>query len=473
MLKPLFALLLATSGLYATNQTDDLSPILPPQSLPFEVSVMQSDFQLPSDSLNSTGLQSFCFAVHDGKWLLLAGRTNGLHGFNPNNNFPAGYQNTMVYVVDPKKKSVVSKSLYDASSHLTQEQIDTLSVTDAQFYQAKETLYIVGGYGVDTLTGGFGTKSTLTVIDVPGLMHWVESSSSKITAAKQIRQTSHPLLQVAGGMLTQTDPHHPFLLVFGQNYSGEMSIALDGSYTRQIRAFKILDNGHKLYIQPEKQHTLHPSYRRTDLNVVPIMQKSANTYKPSYVALSGVFTEDFGVWTVPVLIDANGKSSMPDPSSASTFKQGMNNYNCATVGLFSKKTNEMFTMLFGGLSYLVAQNGTFSPDPEIPFINSITTVKRDSHGNFEQYLMESEYPVIYSMFSNPGNVLLFGTEARFIPTNNLPAFTSGVFSLDELGSSPIVLGYIVGGIQSTVPNTSTPADTAGSPYIFSVILEKR
>ena len=99
------ALLAASCALYGQNQTEDWTPIQSQDSLPFQISIVQSDFQLPSDFQNGYGIQSFVSAVYHGKWLLLGGRTNGLHGFNAdNNNFPPRKQNTMVYVVDPKKR---------------------------------------------------------------------------------------------------------------------------------------------------------------------------------------------------------------------------------------------------------------------------------------------------------------------------------------------------------------------------------
>jgi hypothetical protein len=33
-----------------------------------------------------------------------------------------------------------------------------------------------------------------------------------------------------------------------------------------------------------------------------------------------------------------------------------------------------------------------------------------------------------------------------------------------------VVGFIVGGIQSTLPNTTAESDSAASPYIFTVTL---
>jgi hypothetical protein len=85
--------------------------------------------------------------------------------------------------------------------------------------------------------------------------------------------------------------------------------------------------------------------------------------------------------------------------------------------------------------------------------------------------MSSEYPVIASTGSNPGNPLLFGAGAQFFRASGLPSYGNGVLDLDQLGGSqPHVIGYIVGGIMSTLPNTNTQSDTAASPYIFKVML---
>lgn len=461
------------------NQTDALTPVLQPDSLPFKISIVLSDFQLPSNSGDTFGVQSVVSAIYQGKWLFFSGRTNGLHGFlnGSPDNFPPRLQNTNVYVVDPNKQRVSVRSLASESAGLSQSQIDSLSVTAAEYYQVKNTLYMVGGYGVDTATGLFSTKSILTAIDIPALIDWVENDSSKKSAAQCIRQTSHPLLQVTGGYLTQENPHAPFLLILGQNFDGYYSSSISGIYTEQVRPFQIIDNGNTLYVQPMPQYVPNPNYRRRDLNVVPIIQKGANSYDFSYVALSGVFTEAGGVWTVPILINSDGTSFMPDSANSNTFMQGMNNYISARASLFSKKTGDMYTLLFGGISYETYSDGSFSTSSEDPFTNNVTTIKIDASGNFSQYIMEGAYPFIPAEFgtqiSDPPLPLLFGASARFFPVSGLPLFPNDVFSLDSLGSTPVLLGYIVGGIQSSVPNTGDITDSAASPYIFSVILERR
>lgn len=469
MIRKLFflALLFPLAALFGDNQTAAITPVQPATSLPFSVIIEQTNLVLPN------GWHSGVFGVHGSKVVLFAGRTNGLHGFdnNPNvNNFPPSQQNTVVYVIDFDSQRIWAKSLYDATSGLTQEQIDILSVTSPQFYQSGKILYITGGYGINTANGTMETKQVLSAVDIPGIIKWVTSTKKKTSFAKNLRQTTHPLVQVTGGEMFQLDPHQPTLLVFGQNFTGFYNDNSNGAYTEQVRSFRIIDNGKNIYVVPSKKQPLpNPSFRRRDLNVVPVMLAGKSNPEPAYVALSGVFTETTGIWTVPVVISPDGKAVMADPADPSTFKQAMNNYVSATAGLYSEKNKEMYTVLLGGITYGFFQNGTFQTDSEFPFTNEVTTVKIDRNGVFSQYLMPNEYPTIPSTFSNPGNPLLFGAGAQFIQNRNLPAYLNGVLALDKI-LSPTIIGFIVGGIQSSLPNTVTNSDSAASPYIFLVTL---
>jgi len=453
--------------LFGDNQTADLSPISSGKKLPFEVKVKLADFELPN------GWHSGAFATHEGKWLLLAGRTNGLHGFNNNtNNFPPSQQNLAIYVVDPESGRVWQRNLDDSDSGLTQEQVDLLSVTSPQSYQSGQTLYMTGGYGVITATGQFDTKSALTAIDIPGLMKWVVRGHG--LAKKHIRQIFHPIFKVTGGFMAQYGKE-PTLLIFCQNFQGFYLDTLSGDYTEEVRRFHILDDGKKLKIQvlkPDPKRP-NPNYRRRDLNVVPYMQYCHSCIEPQWVALSGVFTLTNGAWTVPVTISPDGKTHMSNPSRRSTFKQGMNNYICPTVGLFSKITYDMYTVLLGGISYGYFDNGNFETDDELPFINQITTIRTDKNGITKQFLMKEEYPVILSTGSNPGNPLLFGAAAAFIPVRDFPAYENGVLQYEALCHHPTLVGYIVGGIQSTLPNTNTASDSTASAYVFEVYLKHK
>lgn len=452
-------------SIFADNQTSTVSSISSAANLPYQVRIEVADFALPS------GLQSYVLGTYDNKWLILAGRTNGLHGFdNGDNNFPPNLQNTTVYVVDPTHKKITSRSLLSHKSGLSQHQVDLLSVTSAQFYQSGNTLYMTGGYGVDTKTGSFSTKDALTAISIPGLIHWVTHPSHGETAAQYIRQIFDPIFKVTGGYMTQIGDN-PILQIFGQNFKGAYTQNSNGKYIEQIRRFNIIDNGISLFIDKKSSepYTPNSNYRRRDLNIVPRIKNQCGRITEELVAFSGVFTLSGGVWTVPVEIGADGRAFMPSASSDKTFKQGMNNYICPTLGLFSRKSNDMYTIFFGGISFGYFENGIFQTDINIPFINQVTTIKIDKKGHYKQYIMDVEYPVILSTQSNPGNRLLFGAAAQLIPVDNLPAYSNGVLQLDKIKKTTFI-GYIVGGIQSTLPNTSSRFDSAASPYIFKVTL---
>ncbi len=461
----LFACAYACNG-FSDNQTATVSPILSSSNLPFEIVIKEADFMLPN------GIHSGAFATHRQYWLFITGRTNGMHSFNNNdNNFPPQKQNKIVYVVDSETHTVYTRSLDDPTSGLSQHQVDLLSVTAPQYYQTEDTLYISGGYGVNSATGDFSTKDALSVIDIPGLIKWVINPDSHKTAADSIRQVHHPILKVTGGYMDQANDHSYTLLIFGQDFLGFYLDSSNGAYTQQVRRFRIVDDGKELFILPKESEEPNPNYRRRDLNVVPVMKKKHNRYEEAYVALSGVFTLTTGAWTVPVTITAEGEASMADPSLPSTFKQGMNNYASARLGLFSKKTNDMYVVLFGGISFGFFRNGVFKTSSNLPFINQVTTIKIDEDDNFTQYLMKNKFPVILSTKSNPGRRLRFGAGAYFVPNNDVPMYPNGVFRLDKLEDSPILLGHIVGGIQSSVANTKKKTDSAASPYIFQVFLE--
>lgn len=459
--------LVATSFLSAhENQTIDVSPVYPQDSLPFTLEITEAKFQLPN------GLHSFAYAIQDNYWLFVAGKMNGLHGFGPgHNNFPPNEQNTQIYVVDHSKKRVWVRNL--DGSGLSQAVIDTLSVVSPQFYQKGNTMYMSGGYGVDTATGEFSTKNTLTAFDVSGLIDWVLGKTNK-SVSSFIRQTAHEALRVTGGAMEQHG-NEPTLLIFGQNFQGYYVIGTNGTYTQQVKRFYINDNGRDLSITmldpiPAEPY---PSFRRRDLNVVPIIEHRDGTSKTALMAYSGVFTPTVGIWTVPVAIMPDGSASMDNILEAGTFKQAMNGYVCATLGMYSEKHESMFTTFFGGISYGYFEDGELQLTSGLPFINQVSTVKIDKHGHQSQYLMDAIYPTILSTSTNPGNELLFGAGAAYFHKSNVKYYENGVLKFDKLPKKRVHIGYIVGGIQSTMPITQSDEDSAASPYIFKVYVTRK
>ena len=236
-----------------------------------------------------------------------------------------------------------------------------------------------------------------------------------------------------------------------------------------MRRFRIEDDGVTLSFSPQAPTPPDPNYRRRDLNVVPVVTATLGLPVSSWVALSGVFTLPGGAWTVPVSISPLGVPSMADPSLPGTFKQGMNNYVAPTLGLFSTSGN-MYTVVMGGISFGYFANGVFQnrcgaavhqpgdhdPDRSPGPLHAVSDGRRVSRDPLDG-VESRQSPAVRS-----GSAVL--------SVDPLPMFDNGVLQLERLGTAPVVVGYIAGGIQSTVPNTAQRSDSAASPHIFKVTL---
>lgn len=446
----------------AANQTPDLSPIVIGSTLPF-TTVVQSPVSFPNQTLPT--LHSFAKAnVPVGghqQWLLMGGMTNGIHDLGGGGFDPASH-NTSIHVIDPVTQQVWSRSM--VGSGLTQDQINTIATTNAQSTQIGNMLYLAGGYGHYTDNIGdvyYTTFDRLTAVNLPGIMDWVKTGNG--TASQHIRQISDPIFAVTGGDL-HTTANGRSHLVMGQFYPDAYEPRLNGVYTRQVRSFTIVDDGTNLSISNAIEHQNHQDYRRRDLNVVPIIDKVGDQYVEKMQALSGVFTQSFGAWTVPVTIDDQGNATQPDPTSPNTFKQGMNGYRCATLGLYSAQRDEMHTLLLGGISYQFQneQTGQIENDFNLPFINDCTDIVIDANGNMTQHLLPDLLPEILS--PTTGEPYLLGTETRFFLADGIATYSNGVIDLDAL-TGPTLVGYLYGGIAAVQPNNGP---TYGSNALMPV-----
>lgn len=126
----------------------------------------------PVDSSRLPALHSFSLGQgSDGKWLIIGGRTNGLHLFvqssdggktPPPNAFPTRSANTDIWVIDPLARRAWSASLKSLPASIA----DPLSATNAQHTQDGNILYIIGGYGMNSVTQQMTTFGTLTAIKI-------------------------------------------------------------------------------------------------------------------------------------------------------------------------------------------------------------------------------------------------------------------------------------------------------------------
>jgi hypothetical protein len=438
------------------------SPVHLNSNLPYRIELRPYSM----GAIDMPTLHSFAVGEYDGKHLFISGRTNGLHGFEIfDENFPPQFQNRDVWVVDFKNRASWRRSLEDASAGLTPSQVLSLATTNNQFYQSGDTLYVTGGYGTFE-NGDFGTFDTLSAIDVPALADWAMGGAG--SAADHIRQIHSPLVQVTGGaMLAMGGRTH---LVFGQDFQGTYSPFGNGAYTEQVRSFDIVDDGVNLSIANVTSSTPDPDYHRRDLNVVPVLRPDgAGGATEGLLALSGVFTPSDGAWLTPVEIDAAGNPSMDDPNLPATFRQGMNNYHSAKLGLYSESTGEMHEALFGGitLQYVNEATGQIETDTGLPFVNDITAIRIDSSGEYSQHHL-GYFP---EFFDQDNKRLRFGANAEFLLAEDVPAFANGVIKLDELAGETTV-GFIYGGIETNAPHTRfvQGARSSASNHVFEVVV---
>lgn len=455
------------------NQTPTTTPVSQNADvLPYEVELRRVDTttELPT-------LQSFAFGQHDGLWVIVGGRTNGLHNFTtePLKNFPPRRQNRRIYVIDPQTWRTWSRPLED--SRLTERQQDELAATAMEFAQVGDVLYVVGGYGYLREADAFTTFTALTALDLGTIVDWVRQAKSGPGAGdlrEIVRQTRSPVLQVTGGQLALI--HGRAALVFGQKFIGGYGDpAAVQTYTGQVRTFEIADDGDSVAIGNVANYPPSPNlskYRRRDYNLFPIVELVDGRRTAGAVALSGVFTESGGVWTVPVEVDRDGRPTMADPSAAATFKQGMNSYNSATLALFDSRNGANHLISFGGISYQDYKGSQgFVNDANVPFINDSTAVVRRADGTYRQFLLASaKYPRVVDA---GGARLLFGAEAGVFLDPAVPTTSNGLVDLRAAlpaGGGERTLGWIYGGIAADKPNFGA---SSASNEVFAIVARRR
>ena len=415
-------------------------------------------------------LHSFAWAERDGKWLFVAGRTDGLHGVIETGAFPAEESNDAVWVVDPAADQVWSQELDGLGAEIR----DALSATNPQYHQDGETLYVVGGYGTDSATGQKITFPTLTALDVPAV---VEAVTTGADLAPHIRQTTDDRLAVTGGELRGGDGC--CTLFGGQRFDGEYAVTGTGftqAYTERIALFSVVDDG-ALAIS-------NPFYLDEDLGYDPeVLHRRDMTVAPSYYRYLPVdaenpddtaIAEGYKLYGGVFLPDVNlphrtqlqlGFSDIPEVRE-SGYEQQFAHYTAPALPLWDAQTETMHTTFFGGMAQFVYDeaNDAIVEDLLIPFTDDIVTFSDD---------ISEESPATYETVMPVQMPGLLGTNAVMIPAAALPRSDLGIVHLREVAGRTL-MGHIVGGIASTMPNAGwsgmTAAATSASDRVFAVYL---
>ncbi|MFK7933719.1 MAG: T9SS type A sorting domain-containing protein [Saprospiraceae bacterium] len=417
------------------------------QTNPFDISI--ESLSIPELG----GVQSFAFAQHSDRWLIVGGRLDGLHRRQPWAAFDEAGHNNQLIVIDPISLQKWSASLSALPTSIREQ----LSSTNMNFHQEGDYLYCAGGYGYSNTFGDHTTFSNLTAINVSEVINAVINGTD-FTA--YFRQITDDMFQVTGGKLAKI--YDTYYLLGGQKFIGRYNPmgpdhgpGFEQEYTNAIRRFVINDDGTTLSINRLSAHIDSENLHRRDYNAVAQILPNG---EEGITMFSGVFQYDVDLpFLNSVTIDSN------DYVVNNDFQQYYNHYHCAFLPLYSENLNEMHNVFFGGIAQYYDSLGVLIQDNNVPFVKTIARVTRDENGDLAEYKLPIEMPS------------LLGAGSEFIPNKNIPHFENGVFKLDSIVADTVVAGYIFGGISSSAANifwTNDGTQSNASSQVFKVNLIK-
>jgi hypothetical protein len=389
------------------------------------------DFPIELESRTISGLpslHSFSWAQLDGKWLIMSGRTNGLHGFQPPLAFPTANQNQNILLVNPSNSSVTSVGVSTLPIAIAEQ----ISSSNLEFHQDGNRLVLIGGYGFSTSENVYKTFPSLISIDLAGLIQAIEANQP---ISPYFTQISDERMAVCGGYLGHIG--NTYYLTFGHRFDGRYNPFNGGSYTQtytdEIRFFTLSGEGNSLSIADYDAWWDQAHFHRRDFNLVPQINQNGSL---GFTAFTGVFQRD-----VNLPHRTSVHFSPTDYTVDSTFHQLLNQYHTAYLPIHSANDSTMQTLFFGGIGeYYVNTNGQLVHDTLVPFTKTISMVTNSPTGLSEGWL-----PVQMPQFA--------GASAAFIPDLSAPFDINLILQRDQLPSGRIHVGTIVGGIVSDSPNT--------------------
>lgn len=414
----------------------------------------QGNFDLQLDTLHIPGLpglHSFAVATHQGKWLLIGGRRDGMH--QKFNAFNTGGANQQIMVVNPETGLLRQSSMAGLPDSL-QEQLRSANM---EFYQHGETLLFIGGYGRSERAQNHVTYPYLTLIDVPGLMAAVETGGALQAHFRQIRSD---FFGVTGGQLHLLAD--TFYLVGGHRFDGVYSANSANPtqfYTNAIRKFTLDRIGLDAQIGYKGEIIDELNLHRRDYNLAPQIYEDGSQGLAIY---SGVFQPGLALAPFLNMIEIRPSGHKPVPG----FNQYLANYHCAKVPLYDAATREMHTVFLGGISnYYLDEKDSLIKDNRLPFVKTVSRVSRKPDGTCREVPFDLELP------------WYTGAGAEFILAARTPVFSNGVIDYDRLPQGRQLLGYIVGGI-ATPENQRNPfvanntAVTSANAPLIRVFVDK-
>jgi hypothetical protein len=373
------------------------------------------------------GLHSYAFAQHEGKWLIIGGRRDGIHARQPFNAFPENQNNTDVFVVDVEAGDLWTGSLNGLPISIREQ----LQSTNMNFYQSGDTLYIVGGYSYAASAEDHITHPKLTSIIVSETMDAIVNNND---ISPYFQQIEDDIFANTGGQMGKIDDF--FCLIGGHRFDGRYNPMGNPTFTQE---YKTMIQKFKLHNAPGdlsfsmysfEEDPIH--LRRRDYNLVPQIFPDGSE---GYMISSGVFQINADLpFLYPVDVTTQGYT----PNTG--FNQYLSHYHGAKTSIYDEEANETHMLFYGGMSQYYYENGDLVQDNNVPFVKTISRVTRYANGDLQEFLLPLEMPALQ------------GAGSEFIPNKSIAYTQSKVLRINEVSGDSILLGHMYGGIQTDLKN---------------------
>ncbi|MGZ6416714.1 MAG: T9SS type A sorting domain-containing protein, partial [Bacteroidia bacterium] len=326
---------------------------------------------------------------------------------------------------------------------------DPMRSSNMEYIREGDYLYMMGGYGYDSILNHFQTYPKLTAIHVDNMINAVINA---LPIASTVRQVVDTNLAVCGGELGKTGS--TFYLMGGHNFGGRYTDPDVGLFTQkysdQLKKFNLTDDGTTITLSGFTYQVDTNNFHRRDFNMGPIIEPSG---AQGMEVFGGVFRKDSTLpFREPITIDAGGVTVN------AAYHQVMSQYTCAMLPIYDSVTKDMYTTFLGGIS-LYDYNPTSHiavRDSLVPFVSDITTLTTHASGAIEETVLPTQLPG------------LLGSNSKLIPTQHVPSYSNEVIKIRDLANTKTLVGYLFGGIRAAQNNlgSSISNDTIYRVYII-------
>ena len=470
----------------------------------------------PASNTNAPALQSFAHGIHNGEWLLFAGRTNqkddngGVHDMGKDSDyaqesFPPKSFNDSIYVYNPstdkkpfhisvpKLKEIIIEKYPSYNSDTLTKYMSIFRNTNALVKQVKNSLYVVGGYGpidFENPSKGYITYNHVAKIDIPSMINLVKGNYSLVDESKLLAFAQNENLISTGGEMHYLN--ETFYVVGGHNFG---NTAPNGQkYLDAVYPFSLStsdNNPHVLTFfnstpisdvsDPKGISADETSiFRRRDGPVTPSLYYNPLEKKleESIAIYAGVFKpgEDLEAWNDAIYVHPNyaGKNNRLYSYDTDYNQKNYNVYSCPSVVAYDASSKKLHTFLLGGIG-----DGNTSKEVRLSgFTNTGTHIQLNVNG---APLKSTSSTFSQNLFgdSATNSKPFYGAEALFFPSSGFKSITISNEIIDiatvfSNASKSEDIGYIFGGIESfsSHPGTYGRTKSRASNKIWKVTLKK-